>query len=207
MSYTENPHPAAARITGLYERHARTFDQLRSKDLMERAWLDRFCAEIPAGASVLDLGCGSGEPMARHLIAGGYAVTGVDAAPAMVALCRARFPESRWIEGDMRQLALPETFGGILAWHSFFHLPHGDQRVMFAVFERHATSGAALMFTSGPEHGEAMGEFEGEALYHASLAPEEYRALLAAHGFRVVHHMAEDQDCGGGTVWLAKRDA
>ena len=207
MSYTENPHPAAALITGLYERHAGTFDQLRSKDLMERPWLDRFCAEMPAGSSVLDLGCGSGEPMARHLIMNGYAVTGVDAAPAMVALCRARFPDQRWIEGDMRQLALLGQFGGVLAWHSFFHLPHADQRAMFAQLERHAAPGAALMFTSGPEHGEAIGEFEGKELYHASLAPEEYRALLTTHGFHVIHHVAEDPTCGGATVWLAKRNA
>jgi hypothetical protein len=39
---------------------------------------------------------------------------------------------------------------------------------------------ALLMFNTGSEHGEAESTFtfEGERLYHASLAPEEYRALL-----------------------------
>lgn len=57
---------------------------------------------------------------------------------------------------------------------------------MFAVFTAHATAGTPLLFTSGPADGEAIGDFEGEPLYHASLAPEEYGALLTAHGFEVL---------------------
>jgi hypothetical protein len=36
------------------------------------------------------------------------------------------------------------------------------------------------MFNTGPEHGEAISTFtfKDEPLYHASLAPAEYRALL-----------------------------
>ncbi len=73
-----------------------------------------------------------------------------------------------------------------MAWDSFFHLGFDDQRRMFAVFRAHAAPGAPLLFTSGPRHGEAIGRFRGEPLYHASLAPDEYRALLAANGFAVV---------------------
>ena len=61
------------------------------------------------------------------------------------------------------------------------------------------------MFTSGPRHGEAIGQLRGEPLYHASLAPEEYRTLLAAHGFAVVAERMEDPGCGGHSVWLARR--
>ena len=57
--------PSAAEIIDLYERHARAFDADRSgKTLVERAWLDRFRGVAGEGASVLDLGCGAGEPMA-----------------------------------------------------------------------------------------------------------------------------------------------
>ena len=61
------------------------------------------------------------------------------------------------------------------------------------------------MFTSGPAFGEAIGTFEGEPLYHGSLDPAEYRALLDAQGFEVVAHVAEDATCGGHTIWLARR--
>lgn len=192
-------------IMGLYERHAQAFDRQRGRDLFERGWLDRFFAAIGGERSVLDLGCGSGEPLAGYLVASGCAVTGVDSAPTLVGLCAERYPGQQWLVADMRRLDLGRAFGGILAWDSFFHLAADDQRAMFKVFAAHARKGTALMFTSGPAHGEAIGTFEGEPLYHASLDAAEYEALLAAEGFHVLDHVVEDPSCGGHTVWLARR--
>lgn len=197
----------AERVVELYQRHARTWDGQRGRSLFERTWLDRFLACLSPARSILDLGCGSGEPIARYLIEGGCRVTGVDAAPAMIDLCRQRFPAMQWIVADMRSLAVGRTFDGILAWDSFFHLPFGDQRRMFAVFQRHAAPGATLMFTTGPAHGEAIGSYQGEPLYHASLDGAEYRALLRRRGFSLVSHVVEDPGCGGHTVWLARHSA
>lgn len=196
--------PSSKQIGALYERHAAAFDHDRGKRLVERVWLDRFRAVMPEGADVLDLGCGSGEPVARYLIEAGHRVTGADSSPTLIDLCRARFTAETWIAGDMRDLSLGRRFGGIIAWNSFFHLTPDDQRAMFAVFRDHAAPGAALMFTSGPRAGEAIGSYQGEPLYHASLDTAEYEAILAAHGFSVVQHVVEDQDCGGLTVWLAQ---
>jgi hypothetical protein len=61
------------------------------------------------------------------------------------------------------------------------------------------------MFTSGPDHGEEIGEWMGEPLYHGSLAPKEYRALLEANGFREISNRPRDPDCGSATVWLTIR--
>ncbi len=66
------------------------------------------------------------------------------------------------------------------------------------------TTDADRMFTSSPAHGEALGTFEGEPLYHASLDAAEYRALLDENGFSVVAHTVEDRACGGHTIWLAR---
>jgi SAM-dependent methyltransferase len=194
----------AERIIGLYERHAPAYDAERSRNLMERAWLDRFCTLLPPGGAVLDVGCGQGEPIARHLIETGYALTGVDSSTAMIALCKARFPQRSWHVADMRALALRQHFNGVLAWDSFFHLTPDDQRRMFPIFRAHAAPKAALMFTSGPRAGDALGTYQGEPLYHASLDPEEYRGLLAAHDFNVVSYVPEDPSCGRHTIWLAQ---
>jgi SAM-dependent methyltransferase len=206
MSGAALEHPAAARIIGLYERHALAWDRLRGRDLFEKAWLGRFLALLPDRARILDLGCGSGEPIARHLIEAGHAVTGVDSSPAMISLCRSRFPAETWMVADMRSLSLDQRFDGILAWNSFFHLARDEQRRMFRVVQRHAADRAALMFTSGPTDGEAIGTFQGEPLYHASLDSAEYRTLLDGAGFRVVSHLVEDPDCGRHTVWLARHE-
>jgi SAM-dependent methyltransferase len=193
------------RIVGLYQRHARSWAADRGDRLLEAAWLDRFRAFLEPKAEILDLGCGSGRPIARYLIEQGHRVTGVDSSPDMIAMCREDFPDQAWLVGDMRSLRFDRTFDGIIAWDSFFHLTWDDQRSMFPWFRRHASPGAPLMFTSGPAHGEVVGRLKGEALYHASLGPSEYRTHLAEQGFRVEAHVSEDPACGGHTVWLAVR--
>ncbi|WP_072394103.1 class I SAM-dependent methyltransferase [Hyphomicrobium sp. CS1GBMeth3] len=197
-------HPSSRTIIDLYERHAEAFDADRGRSLFEQSWLDQFRGVAGLGASVLDLGCGSGDPIARYFIAKGHRVTGVDSAPSLIGLCAERFPGHDWIVSDMRRLDLGVRFGGILAWNSFFHLSPNDQRAMFAVFRQHAKAGTALMFTSGPSAGEAIGSYRGEDLYHASLDPAVYEALLDANGFKVLSYVAEDATCGGHTVWLAR---
>ncbi|HML29548.1 MAG TPA: class I SAM-dependent methyltransferase [Hyphomicrobium sp.] len=194
----------AANIIALYERHARTWDAGRSRSLFEQDWLRRFLAELPPGAPILDIGCGSGEPIAGYFVRAGFSVHGVDSSPAMIELCKTRFPQSTWNVADMRRLSLGRTFAGILAWNSFLHLQPDEQRQMFSIFRKHAAPGAALMFTSGPREGVAMGTFGGEPLYHASLDPAEYEALLDAAGFNVVANVLEDPATAGHTIWLAR---
>jgi SAM-dependent methyltransferase len=195
---------AAGRVVDIYQRHAFAWSRDRGDRLHEKAWLDRFLALLPDEPTVLDVGCGSGVPMARYLIEHRCRVTGVDASSAMIAMCADRFPGQEWHVADMRTLDLNRTFDGIVAWDSFFHLPQAEQRRMFPIFGRHAAAGAGLMFTSGPSAGEEIGSYRGEPLYHASLGGDEYRRLLRDSGFDVVAHVAEDPSCGRHTIWLAR---
>jgi hypothetical protein len=107
----------------------------------------------------------------------------------------------------MRRLALDRRFDGILAWDSYFHLSHEAQRKMFAIFDAHANERAVLMFNTGPEYGEAASTFtfKDKQLYHAGLAPAEYRALLEHRRFDMVAHVTNDRQSGGRTAWLCKR--
>lgn len=192
----------------LYERKAAAWDEdrRRARPEGERGWIQRFVGAAVPGAGVLDLGCGSGEPVAADLIAAGCAVTGVDASPSLIALCRERFPDQTWIVADMRDLDLGRRLGGAVAWHSLFHLPPEDQIALFPVLARHLTAGAPLMFTSGATHGVTIGQWRGEPLYHASLDTAAYATLLAEHGFSVLDHVIDDPTCGGANIWLARRE-
>ena len=195
---------AADKIVELYERNALEWDEVRrrTRPKDEQVWIKRFLSVADPELPILDLGCGSGEPVARDLIEAGRQVIGVDSSPSLISMCRVRFPAATWIVEDMRRLKLNNRFGGIIAWHSFFHLTPENQERMFAVFSAHASPGAALMFTSGTERGESIGSWQGEPLYHASLDSAEYATLLERHGFAVVDHVAGDSD--RATVWLAK---
>lgn len=196
----------ASQIVGHYEKHAIAWARDRQNSQWnDKVWHERFIGRLRRGASVLDLGCGPGRPVAQHMAEAGLRVTGVDSSPTMISMCREHLPHHEWIVGDMRNLALGRSFDGILAWDSFFHLNHDDQMRMFAVFAAHAAEGASLMFNTGPTHGESIGEYRGDPLYHASLSPAEYRVLAGRSGFDVIEHAIDDAAAGGRTIWLCQR--
>ena len=206
MNGTERANAVAMKpedILPTYERVGPSWAASRTKVLFERPALDRFWSAMP-GPALLDLGCGSGDPLALHLAGRGARVTGVDGAVSLVMLFRRMLPEHEAVHADMRTLSLGRRFDGIVAWDSFFHLCPDDQRGMFATFAAHAAPGAALTFTSGPSESESVGSVEGEPVYHASLSPEEYRDLLGRAGFGVLDYRPEDPECDRHTVWLVR---
>jgi predicted TPR repeat methyltransferase len=195
----------AGKTIAHYEKHALAWEtDRRNSGWNDKIWHDRFIDSLPVGAEVIDLGCGAGCPVAAHMDARGLRVTGVDSSSTMISLCRQRLPDHEWIVADMRSLSLERSYAGLLAWDSFFHLDHDHQRAMFQVFANHARPGAMLMFNSGHEHGEAIGGYRDDPLYHASLAPSEYRSLLDEAGFEVVDHSIKDPRAGGRTAWLCR---
>jgi SAM-dependent methyltransferase len=114
-------------------------------------WYDTFAATIPDAATeleiafvrrhlpverfprILDLGCGAGRH-AAPLSRAGYAIVGVDRNAEALAQARTRAPEARFIEMDLRAVAvLDETFDGAISlWHSFGYFDEHENRAVLA---------------------------------------------------------------------------
>ncbi|KTD41612.1 class I SAM-dependent methyltransferase [Legionella parisiensis] len=182
------------------------FDVHRNKELhMEQFYLYQIKKHFPHGGSVLDIGCGTGEPIAKFFIQAGYDITGVDASTKMIERCKQNFPNAHWIIEDMRTMKFLVQFDIVIAWHSFFHLPQADQRSALSLFSSLVKPKGLLLFTSGPEAGEVWGENGDYDLYHASLDAKEYTTILNKNHLQVLVHKVSDPNCGGATVWLAQK--
>ncbi|MBI4951839.1 MAG: class I SAM-dependent methyltransferase [Myxococcales bacterium] len=122
----------ADRQRALYAEGAERYDALVSAEDADRA-LDAALAELlpVSGARALDVGCGTGR-MARVLFGLGAAhVTGIDRAPAMLAVARRRLAREvaagklLLLEADARELALaPGSFDCAVAGWCFGHFRH-----------------------------------------------------------------------------------
>lgn len=188
-----------------YDRSAPHWDAQRGGLAHEAPWLDLLLEGAPAAAAVLDLGCGTGWPLAAHLIGQGCAVTGIDASAGMLALARARLPQGRWLQADMRDLALDSRFHAILAWDSFFHLTAADQRALLPRIAAHLRPSGRFLATVGPAEGEVWGRVPGGPVFHASLSPEGYAGALSVAGLRLISFTPEDPATAGRSVLLAER--
>ncbi|MEM6759695.1 MAG: class I SAM-dependent methyltransferase [Pseudomonadota bacterium] len=197
--------PAPEDTRAVYDRQAAAYDAQRSRALFEARWLARFTAALPAGAHVLDLGCGTGDPIARWFKAEGFRVTGMDFSPQMLRIARDRWPDGDWREADMRDFEAPERFDGIIAWNSFFHLTAGEQPACIARMARHLAPHGVLMLTVGHADGAVDGTVGGERVFHASLSPAAYATALEENGVRLTGFLAEDPETQSHTVLMARK--
>jgi len=201
----ENTYPSLAEI---YDEFAETYESNRGIFDMS-AVLDDFLAHLPqARGTLLDLGCGAGEPFARTFTDRGWEVTGVDFSARMVELASRFTPAMRTILADMREVSFPsEQFDAITAIYSLFHLPRTDHSAMFDKFCRWLRPGGKLLFTYATRHYTGHAEYDGEIefmereLFYSHDTLDELRSKLAAAGLEVV---AEDyREIGGETfLWI-----
>jgi len=100
---------------------------------------------VAEGVRLLDVACGPGQ-VAAAAAQRGARVSGLDFAPAMLALARARHPALEFIEGDAQQLPFPEvTFDRVVMNFGVLHLPDPDRA--FAEARRVLTPGGRYGFT------------------------------------------------------------
>jgi SAM-dependent methyltransferase len=187
----------------VYNKIAHWFLKNRNTALIEKKYLDELLAFVPQQGKVLDLGCGTGQPILEYLLSKEIHVTGVDASSVMIEIAQTNYPSAELIVQDMRYLNLPMKFDGIVLWHSLFHLPASDQPGVFKLLAQHLKHKGVLLFTSGTERGETWSN-GNENVFHASLDTKEYEQLLAQHNFKIIKHTINDPDCGYATTWLAQ---
>lgn len=111
-----------ARTIDAYDRIASDYADFWSDRRVVQRPLALFASLLPAGALVLDAGCGPGFDGAL-LRERGFQVVGLDRSYAMLQLGRSRYP-GRYVQGDLRV----QPFGGgaiagIWASASLLHLP------------------------------------------------------------------------------------
>jgi cyclopropane fatty-acyl-phospholipid synthase-like methyltransferase len=81
-----------------------------------RTWLERFPANLPDAAAVLDLGCGSGAPILADLLQRGHRVVGVDLSREQLLQAQARCPQAALVKADIGDVDFAdESFDGVIA--------------------------------------------------------------------------------------------
>jgi SAM-dependent methyltransferase len=140
---------------------------------------------LPEGATVLDLGCGTGVPISQVLMRRGLQVYGVDASPSMIGAFRARFPGVPVQCASVEESDLfGRTFDAVVAWGLFFLLDPGVQRRLIAKIGPVLNSGGWLLFTAHREFlswNDAMTDRAS-----VSLGYEAYREAIEAAGMTIV---------------------
>jgi SAM-dependent methyltransferase len=105
--------------------------------------------EVPEGAEILELGCGSGR-ITHPLLAMGRRVVAVDFNPEMLELIEG----AETVLSRIEDLELGRTFGGVLLMSTLINAPTDSRLALLRSIRRHlAPSGVALIERYDPDIG------------------------------------------------------
>ncbi len=124
-------------------------DFIKNRTAIGSSTVSQWASRVPAGGTMLDIGCGTGFPITQALVEAGLNVFGIDAAPAMIAEFRRNLPgvtveccsaeESNFFE---------RQFDGIVAWGLIFLLSPESQQQLISKAAQALHPAGELLFTA-----------------------------------------------------------
>lgn len=158
-------------------------------------------ANLPRSGCVVDIGCGSGEPIARILIDAGFDVFGIDASPTLIAAFQHRFPGAHSAcEAAQDSAFFDRTFDAAVSVGLFFLLAEEDQRKLMRRVGQSLRPEGRFLFSAPREICEWRDTLTGRR--SVSLGAEVYEGLLRASGLQLAGCLVDE---GGNHYFDAVR--
>lgn len=169
-----------------------------------RRWAEDLARLLPAGARVVDLGCGAGVPATRELAAHGLRVAGVDFSPVQLSRARRLVPAGRFVQADMATLQLrPASVDAVTAFYSLIHLPLPDQRALLPRIRAWLRPGGYLLAVTGAAWWTGTEDFLGADMFWDHADTGAYLRWFGAAGLTPVWHRFVPEGNAGHTLILA----
>ncbi|HWO25524.1 MAG TPA: class I SAM-dependent methyltransferase [Kofleriaceae bacterium] len=183
------------------------YEQAFAHQPERREALEWLLTQLPAGARVLDIGCGTGRPTAEVLTQAGHAVTGIDVSATMIDIARRQVPGARFEQIDVRDFASEDaSWDAVCAFFSLLQMPRRDLDAMLRRIAGWLVPGGCFVLATAPVDIEELSFlWMGQPLCVTSYPTERYLELLRAAGLEIVHartslfrpdfpDMAEEED-------------
>jgi ubiquinone/menaquinone biosynthesis C-methylase UbiE len=149
-------------------------------------FLDELAGRLPAGARLLDLGCGNGAKIAR--VADRFDVTAVDISEQQLRLARVAVPDALFLQADFTELDLPlEELDAVTALYSIVHVPREEQPALFARILRWLKPGGLFLASLSHVGGEdRVDEWLGVDMFFSGFDADTNRRLVREAGFELL---------------------
>jgi cyclopropane fatty-acyl-phospholipid synthase-like methyltransferase len=154
------------------------------------ASIDWLLHNLPAHASVLDIGCGSGRPVCSSLASAGHHVEGIDVSSAMIAACKQNVPTATFQKIDIKDFepAAGQKYDAITVYFTFLaSMTQNQIRGHIARVYKWLKEGGLFVFATVPISANNVElEWMGRRIVTSSLSRDEVLEAVKAAGFQVV---------------------
>lgn len=143
---------------------------------------------LAPASRVLDIGSGTGKPVAADLTAAGHAVTGLDVSSRMIEIAREQVPGATFVHVDVRRWSSPDaSWDAVCAFFPFLQMPRGDTEAVLGRISRWLVPGGWLALVTVPMDGERVPfDFLGSRVEITSYSPTALRERVESAGLEVV---------------------
>lgn len=192
-----------------YDALAVRYDEEYGGETKYRAWLGELRERVPAGGAILDLGCGSGMPVARDLSEAGYRVTGIDISEVQIRRARQLVPRAEFVRADITTAEFDlGSFDAVVSFFALIHLPLEDQPPLLERIAAWLRPGGLFLATTGYRAWTGAEENwlgGGAPMWwsHADVAT--YRKWITMAGLSIEREEFVPEGDGGHALFVARR--
>ncbi len=180
------------------------------------SYVDKILEGLPPEAKVLDLGCGTGNPIAKHIIKRGFCVVGVDQSNKLLEIAKTVIPEAELIHADMVEIQFAEKFAAVVAWDSVFHIERKYHSAIYRKLAGSLESGGRFLLSIGGSDAKDSAnddsniegftsEMFGHTFFYSGYSPKIARKLLEDEGFEIEVWEVDDPTSRGHIAVIAKK--
>lgn len=182
---------------------------------MEKAPIDKLITYLAPNASILDVGCGSGKPIAAYLLAKGFDIYGIDISPKQIEHAKKIIPEDKLFIADICAFETQLQFDAIVCWFTLFHIPASEYLAVLRKLHSLLNPHGVLCITFADTNVEPEGtelkiideqtiesEMFGERFKHSGYPAENNSQLIEEAGFTII---SDKLDQPGNQVILARK--
>jgi SAM-dependent methyltransferase len=160
-------------------------------------YVDAILGRLDPGSTVVDLGCGPGDPATR-LLSERHNVLGVDISAGQLAIARRLAPRASFVQADLTRFAL--QLGSVDAAVSFYatgHLPRAAHAPFYAEVARWLRPGGLLVTSAPLLAGDDDDEWLGVPMFFGGIGAEATVAAVEAAGLVVESADEVDEQVDG----------
>jgi SAM-dependent methyltransferase len=185
------------------------YDEAYDSDSKYRSWTERLNARLEGRSQVLDLGCGSGVPVARDLVAAGHRVTGIDISDMQVRRAQELVPQAQFIRADATSVDFPaESFDAVVCLYALIHIPLEEQRALLGKIASWLRPGGWFLCSTGRHEWTGVDEDwlgSGVAMWWSHADAGTHRGWIEAGGLTVEQEEFVPEGDSGHVLFWARR--
>ena len=146
-----------------------------------------FAKLLKKESKILDVGCGTGYPIAHYLTEHGFKVTGLDISEKMIKKAKElNLKNANFYVADVLTYNSSELYDAVIAFDSLWHIKKEKQREIYKKLSSLLKENGYLIFTHGNINGEKEGTMFDVNFYYSALETSLVHRLLIENNFIII---------------------